>query len=305
MDVVSQNVRWLLPEGATPCDLFLHFRGKRALGLGKGQEISPAFLEKLAKANYAYVYVRSQDLSLWNDWRARRHPRHGDAKDSSTPEGENLYGNKRAELLSYAQKILHRRVDGEKALDHAMDAATATLKKVISQSVLDWYFNQFHEPPDLFYHCARVAYPLAIFCTLHALGHENEIEGIVLSAVIHELSGDPRESLKTIVSEQTLEYLERERQALPAHVVELVRQHDELFSGKGFPGNKQGSVIPELVRAFSLFNHFDHYRLAATGTRRARFEQAKQKMVARKADYDPKLWDKFWQFWENSVEAIA
>jgi response regulator RpfG family c-di-GMP phosphodiesterase len=92
---------------------------------------------------------------------------------------------------------------------------------------------------------------------------------------------------------------------VPQEVIGLIRLHDELFSGKGFPKNIQGKDIPELVRAFSLFNHFDHYRLAASGTRRARFDQAKQKMTARKTDYDPGLWPKFWLFWENSVEAIS
>ena len=43
MDVVPQNLHWLIPEEAAPCDIFLHFRGQNALGLPRGQIISFEF----------------------------------------------------------------------------------------------------------------------------------------------------------------------------------------------------------------------------------------------------------------------
>ncbi|MGZ3693205.1 MAG: HD domain-containing phosphohydrolase [Bdellovibrionota bacterium] len=304
MDIVPQNVHWLVPEEPVPCDVYLHFRGKFALGLAANQSVSLSFLEKLAKANCSYIYLKKKDAEIWNSWQEKRHPA-GEAAEAETTGQEKLYGNKRAEYLSYLQKILSKRVQDEKSLDHSLDGAAGVVKKVINHPMLDWYFQQFHEPRDLFFHGARVAYPLAAFCLLHTIGSEKELENAVFSAVIHELSGDPRESLKTVVSQTTLTQLESEKKPVPAEVIALIHFHDELFSGKGFPGNKKGGEIPELARAFALFNHFEHYRLAATGTRRSRFDQAKQKMKARQPDYDPALWDKFWQFWEVSVEAIT
>ncbi|MGE3260867.1 MAG: HD domain-containing phosphohydrolase [Bacteriovoracia bacterium] len=306
MDIVSQNVHWLIPEEPAPCDLYLHFRGKFALGLAAKQLVSLSFLEKLAKTNSEIIFLKKQDLFAWEEWKKKRHPEpEAEKKGESTEQQEKLYGNKRAEFLSYVQKILHKRDETDRFVNNATDSAAAVLKKVIGHPMLDWYFQQFHEPPDLFFHAARVAYPFTAFCLLHALGTDKEIESATFAAVIHELSGDPKESLKTVVSQQTLAQLEREKQPVPADVIELIRMHDELFSGKGFPGNKKKNEIPTLIRAFGLFNHFDHYRLAATGTRRARFDQAKQKMNLRRSDYDPDLWENFWKFWENSVEAIT
>jgi hypothetical protein len=304
MDVLPQNVHWLVPEEPVPCDV-LHFRGKFALGLAGKQNVSLAFLEKLAKADCSYIYVKKQDLLAWSEWQKNRHPTATEAASENSAEPSKLYGNKRAEYLSYVQKILSARVQGEKSLDHSLTAAFALVKKVISHPMLDWHFQQFHEPPDLFFHTARVAYPLSVFALLHGMGTEKEVENIAFSAVIHELSGNPNDSLKTVVSQQTLTQLESEGKPVPSEVIALIGLHDELFSGKGFPKNRKGDDIPELIRAFALFNHFDHYRLAVSGTRRARFDQAKQKMKSRQADYDPELWHKFWDFLENSVEAIA
>lgn len=306
MDIIPQNIHWLIPEEPVPCDIYLHFRGKSALGMSAGQNVSIAFLEKLAKAEYSHIYVRKQDLPTWQQWTAKRHPAvAGKGMPDDSAESSKLYGNKRAEYLSYIQKSVHLRNDEDKDARTATTAAFAVIKKTVNHAMLDWYFQQFHEPPDLFFHSARVAYPLAAFCFLHHVADVKDIENLTFATVIHELSGDPRESLKTVVSEQTLAKLEEEKQPVPAEVIGLIRLQDELFSGKGFPGNKKKDEIPPALRAFSLFNHFDHYRLAATGTRRARFDQARQKMEARRADYDPDLWDAFWKFWETSLEAIS
>lgn len=304
MDVIPQNIHWLIPEDQAPCDIFLHFRGQFAQALSRGNPISLPFLEKLAKANYSAFYIKESDLGAWNTWVGKRHPAVS-AASKEKEEENNLYGNKRAELLSYMQKSLSARLENKGQLDSAMTGAAELVKKVIRHPMLDWYFQQFHEPPDLLQHNARVAYSTAIFGQLYPLGSEKELESIVFSAIIHELLGDPKESLKTVVSQQTLAQLEKEKQPVPKEVIEMIRLHDELCSGKGFPGNKKRAEIPPLVRVFTLFNHFDHYRQAATGTRRARFDQTKQKMQARMADYDPDLWPRFWDFWERFMEAVT
>ena len=308
MDVVPQNIHWLIPEEKSPCDILLHFRGQYAQALTSGQTVSLAVLEKLAKARYNSIYIKKSDLPAWEAWKAMRHPTTAPAAGATAETDkadENLYGNKRAELLSYMQKSINSRVDGNEQLSAAMNTSAVLIKKVIKHPMLDWYFKQFHEPPDLLQHNARVAYSTLIFSSLYSLGDEKALENIAFSAIIHELSGEPKESMKTVVSQQTIAHLEREQHPAPQEVIQLIRMHDELCSGKGFPDNKQRADIPPLVRVFTLFNHFDHYRLAANGTRRARYDQAKQKMSARAADYDPGLWPRFWDFWEKFMEPVT
>ena len=60
------------------------------------------------------------------------------------------------------------------------------------------------------------------------------------------------------------------------------------------------------VRVFTLFNHFDHYRLMHAGTtRRNRYTKTKESMEERRADYDTDLLPLFWDFWERHVEAVT
>jgi len=309
MEVVSKNVHWLLPEEPCPCDIFLYFRGQYASALTAGQVIGLPLLEKLAKAQCAHVYIRREHEGLWAAWAAKRYPADAPSSQPSAEERENtgkiLYGNKRAELLSYVQKSLVKKAEGDKALDEAFDKALNTLQKIVRLPSLDWYFQRFHEPPVLFHHCGRVAFGLAIFLGLRKVATEEEVEAICYSALIHELEGGLDENAKAVVSRQTLEHLEKNQHPVPREVIQCIELHDELYSGKGFPNNRKASEIPVIVRAFSLFNHFDTYRARNSGTRRARFDKTKTTMQARRADFDPTLWILFWEFWERQVEAVT
>lgn len=304
METIALNVHWLVPEEESPCDLFLQFRGQFALGLAAGQAVSFDFLHKLAKARYFHVYIRKQDEAKWAGWIARRHPQES-VPERKEGEESALYGNKRAEYLSYMRKTLVMRDAGDDRLEKTVAYAGTLVQKVVRSPMLDWYFQQFHEPPDLFHHGARVSFAMAIFCLQHSVLTEKELESAVFASVIHELEGNPSESLKTVVSEQTLALLEKKGHPVPQEVIALIRLQDELCSGRGFPNNKKLADIPDAVRAFTLFNHFDHYRIRSTGTRRARFDATKRQMELRKNDYDPALWDKFWAFWERQVEAVT
>lgn len=306
METVPKNVHWLIPEESSPCDIFLQFRGQYALGIAAGKPISYDFLHKLAKAQYFHVYIRKEDEPTWSGWTANRHPKDAEEpKSGAEGEESGLYGNKRAEYLSFMQKIVTMKDSSDTALESSFRAATQFVQKVVKLPTLDWYFQQFHEPPDLFHHGARVTYPLTVFCLHNGLVPEKELEALVFSSVIHELEGDPVENLKTVVSEQTLKTLEKQGRPVPQEVIALIRAQDELCSGRGFPDKKTLKDIPVAVRAFSMFNHFDHYRLKSTGTRRARFDATKRQMESRKEDYDSTLWFKFWAFWEKQAEAVS
>jgi len=306
MDVVPQNVHWLIPEENCPCDIFLHFRGQFPKTVEAGQPFTIATLEKLARAKCYYIYIRKIDLPAWEAWAAKRHAVSATslpAKESD--ESSDLYGNKRAELMSYLRKVVQKRDEADKNLDSALAAATALLQKVINTPMLDWYFQQFHEPPHSFQHNGRVALTTTTFALLYSLAKENELESLIYSTVIHELEGSPETSMKTVASQTTLAQLEKAKHPVPSEVIALIQVQDELCSGKGFPNNRKKNELPLQTRIFSLFNHFDHFRLKDGISRRARFQQAKKQMEARKGDYDQELWESFWDFWENRVEIMG
>ena len=123
--------------------------------------------------------------------------------------------------------------------------------------------------------------------------------------LFRSLEGTLAENLKTVVSQQSLAHLEKNKHVVPREVLQYLEIHDELCSGKGFPNNRKRNEIPIVVRAFTLFNHFDAYRARNAGTRRARFDKTKEMMTARQADYDSGLWPLFWDFWEHQVEAMT
>jgi response regulator RpfG family c-di-GMP phosphodiesterase len=310
MDYIPQSVKWLTPEELSPCDIFLHFRGQYAIAVSSGQPFTIPTLTKFAKAGYAHVYVRLKDLPAWNSWVEKRHPivdapKSDPRSEEKAAEAKSLYGNKRAELQSYLQKVITGKNQGEAELRACFDKAMESIQRVCKSPMLDWYFQQFHEPPDLFNHNGRVAYASALFCYLHGLGNDKVIDNLVFSALIHELEGDPATSLKSVVSQTTLASLERNQRPVPQEVIALIRLHDELCSGAGFPNNRKQSEIPIEVRVFTLFNHFDHYRLQATGTRRVRYDRVKQQMMARKQDYDASLLAPFWELWDKHVELVG
>jgi hypothetical protein len=307
MDWYPQNVHWLVPEEPSPCDIFLHFRGQFALGLPAGQAVSVRFLEKLDQANYLWIYIRKQDLKVWRDWQAARLPNVSAQleQEKSKDEISRLYGNKRAELLSYLQKAFQKRHEDDHELNESFDQALAVMQRVIQLPTLDWYFQKFHEPPDLLYHNGRVAFAATAFARFYRLLSPSDLDALVYSSLIHQLEGDPAALEQKVVSQETLSSLEKAKHPVPADVIALIQYHDELYSGAGFPNNRKGTDIPAAVRIFSCVNHFDHHRLAATGTRRSRFERSKRMMESRKSDFDPKLWDSFWEFWERHVEVVA
>ena len=309
MEVVSKNVHWLLPEEPSPCDIFLYFRGQYASAIPSGQTVTFKLLEKLAKAQCSHVYIRLEDNAAWQSWAARRYPNVSGMEAGPTKDEEKtqktLYGNKRAELISHVQKSLVKKLDDDPALDLAFKNAALLLQKVVKLPALDWYFQKFHEPPDLFLHCGRVAYGIALFLSLRKISTDEEIEAICFSALIHELEGGIAENMKTVVSQQTLGLLEKNKHPVPREVTQCIEMHDELCSGKGFPKNKNRVEIPITVRVFTLFNHFDAYRVRNSGTRRSRYEKTKETMTGRQADYDPALWPLFWDFWDRQAETVS
>jgi len=303
MDVIPQNVHWLIPEENVPCDVFLHFRGQFPLVLAAGQPVTLTILDKLAKANCSHIYHRRGDIDSWSSWASRRHQAQS-AVGAKEIDQEAKFGNKRAELISYLRKSVLKKSEGIQELDHALKSGLEILLKVVRSPMLDWYFHQFHEPPNLFQHNARVALTATVFALMQTKATEKEIESFLFASLIHELEGDPATSISTIASQETIAALANSKRPVPEAVIKHIQFHDELCSGKGFPGNCKKSQIPPLGRIFTLFNHFDHYRLKDAGSRRARFDQARKLMTARKDDYAEEFWDDFWAFWEKHLEIV-
>ena len=319
MDFLAQSVIWLSPDANSPCDIHFFFRGQYPLALPAGQPVSFEFLQKLGRAGYSHIYIKVTDEEKWAGWVQQRlgkaenkaeNKAHNNAetKDSARSERDSLselYGNKRAEYLSYIQKNLHIKDATKKKIPEAKEKTETLINSVIKSPVLDWYFNKFHEPPDLFYHGARVTYSALLFSVFHGLFDQKKLEDFAFSMIIHEIEGDPAENAKAIVSQVTVDYLAKKKIPVPQSVLDLIRMQDELYSGKGFPKQLKTVQVPMEIRVFSYFNLFDHYRLKAKGTRRSRIDATKKKMEERAKDFDPDLWDKFWSFWEEQWEAIS
>ena len=306
MEYFPHSVHYLIPDDPSPCDLFLQFRGKFVTGNQKGLPVSVEFLEKLAKAKFSCVYIRGEDAKVWQEWVDTRHPKVKVGKCEPTNEAAlKKYGNKRFEYLGTMQKAIVPRVADDAEVTPACKNSLLAIQKVLRSSSLDWYFHQFHEPPDLFYHSARVTFLSTIFSLLHSPLDGPRLENFIYSMVIHELEGDPAKNLKTVVSEKTIEILEKQRCPVPEEVIEYIRNQDELASGSGFPKQKRGNEVLLEQRIFSFFNHLDHNRLVFTGTRRARLDATRKKMEAAKIDYDSALWNKFWDFLEKEIEVVT
>lgn len=308
MDYHAINWHWLIPEEDSPCDIYLHFRGKFAKSVVKSAPIPFSFFEKIKKTGFPYAYIKNSDQTQWQAWIQNRHPKITKPQTQSEEEEateSQLYGNKRAELLSYMQKVITPRDQDDPFLKAAFDKARSLILDVIKTPMLDWYFQQFHEPPHLLQHNARVTFLVALFSQLYPVLSHSEASGILFSSIIHELEGDPVTSLDKITSALTLDHIEKKQVPVPANILSLIKMHDELCSGHGYPNNLPIESIPKHVRVFTFFNHFDHLRLKQTGTRRTRFESTRRAMEERKTNYDPTLWDNFWEFLENKVEVVS
>ncbi|NUM88956.1 MAG: hypothetical protein HUU37_07115 [Bdellovibrionales bacterium] len=287
-----------------PCDLYLHFRGKFAKTLSAGSPVTVELVEKSLRTQWPFVYVKTSDLETWHRFSPLRHSADASTR-SESPRPESLYGNKRAEYVSFMKKAVVPRDTKDTRLDFAFRNAPLTIQRVIQNQMLDWYFHQFHEPPDLFHHSARVTFLVALFCTLHPLMDQKNLELLVFASVIHELTGDPAQAANKVVSQATVEFLEKNRHPVPADVLTLVRMQDELVSGKGYPHNLAGESVPLGIRIFSLVHHFEHCRMRQAGTRRTRLEAVRRLMETRKGDFDTKLWPDFWKFVQTQVEILA
>lgn len=306
---IPVNIHYLLVNETCPGDLYLFFRGQYA-ALRKAQEkLEPKILEKILLTKSPFFYIHPHEKDVWQEWiNARRKCsiQSTETKESEKKgEEQGRFGNKRAEFLSYARKAIIPRDSSTSRSDAQMDKALSTIENVIRSPLLDWYFHQFHEPPDLFQHNARVTYGVATFCIINSVKTDCTLEDLIHSCVIHELEGDPKETAKKVASQVTLQIMEKKKYSVSKKVQDLIKCQDELFSGKGAPKNLKKEEIPFAIRIFSLFNIFDHYRVNTSGTRRSRFDRVKKNMEARKEDFDPILWTLFWSYWEDQVEGIS
>jgi hypothetical protein len=301
--------RYLVLDEISPCDILICFRGKYMPLITKGEKIGQAALEKLEKARIRRIYIPltsvDSDWTPWikSTWNIRQA---GDAKSSSeTTDPSNIYGNKRAELISYLSRTIVCRKPNEAKLNETFERALDLFQRGISAKSLDWYFNKFHEPPELFQHCGRVAFGSLLFALQFGLLSEQDRVTLSTAALIHELEGNLKDNRRVLLSEATLKNLEKAGHPIPQEVLSFLKMQDELWSGNGSPKKLAGSALPLSLCVFSLFNSFDQIRAEKTGTRRVRFDQTKKELTIRAKDFHPDLWPDFWSFWEVDWEIVS
>jgi hypothetical protein len=302
MEMVPQNIVWLIPEELAPCDLFLFFRGQFVQGVAANNPLNFRFFEKLAQAKVNQIYVKKTDISLWQIWQEKRLSSAPTSAGTKAKQGNQNESVKRAELISYLRKQIHPRNPGDKKVESSMESSFLAIQKISQTPMLDWYFQQFHEPPDLFYHNARVAFLSLYVSIYYGLLSEKENSDLIFSSLIHELQGDPSEVNKSIASEITLKILEKSKHPIPKEVIQLIQMQDEHCDGSGFPNGLDGTSLKTETKIFSIANHIDHLRLREGGTRKAKSDRAKQKMQKQASFFDSGLFQKFWEVCDTQLE---
>jgi hypothetical protein len=304
MNYLSRSIHFFLLGETAPCDIYFYFRGRHVTGLAQNAPISFEFLEKIHKAKYLFVQIKKTDAKAWDAWVAGRYARLSAAQDDQKLVKQAQASAKRAEYLSYILKTINIKKPNDTVFVEAWEKALWSIQSVVQHPILNWYYQQPHEPADLFLHSARVVGTLALFTSYHGILEETEVDAVLLATLLHELQGDPLKPQNLASSVATLETLELEKRRVAKNVLELIEKQDELCSGKGFPNNLRSVEIPISMKVFSLFNHYDHYRLAHNGSRRVRHDAAKAIMEKRKADFDSNIWPLFWQFLEQQVDIL-
>lgn len=307
MEMTPQNTVWLVPEEAAPCDLYLHFRGKYVLGVAANSLVHFQFLEKIAQAKLRMIYIKKEDLKTFTAWKENRYglnPLNASPTmaNPAKSEGAVKANNKRPELISYLRKTFLPRNQEDKKVVGSLEKAFESFQSAAQSSVLDWYFQQFHEPPTLLFHNGRVAL-LSLYIS-HYLGllSDEENKNLAISSLIHELEGDPSVIAKSITSEVTLKLLEKMKHPFPKEVIQLIQNQDEYCDGTGFPRGLKGDKLKPAIKVFSICNQFDHVRLREGGTRKSKYERTKQKLLKEQTRFDASLLQKIWEICETQLE---
>jgi hypothetical protein len=303
MEMIPQNTVWLLPEEAAPCNLYLYFRGKYIQGVAANSPVPFAFLEKITQAKLKTIYIHNDDLPTWLNWQLQRH-QDGDKHSPKSKDPTQTTNNKRPELFSYLRKTFTAKNEGDKKVVGSLEKAFVSIQEAANSSLLDWYFQQFHEPPNLLFHNGRVALLSLYISHYFALLSDDENKNLAISTLVHELEGDPASPQKSITSELTLKKLESAKRPFPKEIVQLIQVQDEFCDGTGFPKGLSASDLKETTKLFSIANQFDHIRLREGGTRKSRYDRTKQKLTKEQSHFDTSLLQKFFECCETHLEIV-
>lgn len=303
MEMIPQNTVWLVPEEAAPCNLYLYFRGKYIQGVAANGPVTFAFLEKITQAKLKIIYINKSDLSAWMDWQLKRHLE-TDQQSNENKSPAVPANNKRPELISYLRKTFAAKNEEDKKISGALEKAFTSLQEAANSSLLDWYFQQFHEPPTLLHHNGRVALLALYLSHFFALLSDEENKNLAISTLIHELEGDPASQQKSLASELTLKKIESAKRPFPKEIIQLIQVQDEFFDGTGYPKGLSANELKLPSKLFSIVNQFDHIRLREGGTRKARYDRTKQKLLKDQGHFDPNLLQKFFECCETQLEIV-
>lgn len=292
----------------SPCSVFIYYKKNYISILHENQLITPDIYHKLVHHFYGVGFIKKESALQWKAWQKKRYPQDHPIEvvsfENSCPQKtpEDTKTQKfRNEFFKFAESKIQYQTDAPERQTGASEALVK-LQDVVDNKILNWFFQSPLSTP-LVHHSARVTYLCILFSEVYlgALPSKAK-ELLAISALIHELHGDPEVDDGTCISLKTLEILKEKKHPLPKEVIEVISQQDELYSGNGAPRKLKGSDILVVSRIFSIVNHYEHYRLRNPGgTRRVRHERAIDLMKKREADFDPKLF-KLFQSFMNEVE---
>lgn len=302
-ELIKVNLYFLIADMTVPCDIYLFSQDMFVRTCRKDEKIVVSDLEKWRFEFYNIGFIKSEDQDAWTAWRETRHIHKTDINIVDTNKICSLTNTTRSDtksnlpsFLSYAFEKIAYKCEG-KAEYEALEFSQRRLKSILDSPALSWYFSG-HAEEEHFKHCARTTYLTELFVAFGLPNMpEQAHETLIMSAAIHELSGDPTEFIGRLVSTETIDTIKKRKLAIPKRVFEIIEQHDEFFNGGGGPRGLSGNQISILSRIFMFSNLFDHYYTKYPGgTRRARIERTLGYLSKRKDEFDPKLWTPFVNF---------
>ena len=308
-DLLSIDLNYLIPNVASPCSIYLYFKGSFIQRLSPGEVVELPLFERLKGELCALGFIEKKERPLWEKWKEERHPHEGLttvfdlAKVGQTSKASSRARTVAQEFASYAIS----KIEYKAKTDVQQRVVTLTeqlLRETALSPVLEWYFHRSDNlESSVFYHCARVTYLGLLFSATSVPSlPEPFLKQFCFSSILHELEGDPAKAPASgFHSGRALEIIQSEGHVISSEITDVIHQQDEFFDGSGLPKKSKGNEICFQARVFSLVNIFDHLRLMYPGgTRRVRFERTRGLMEKRMIQFDPMLWQLFWPFMENT-----
>jgi hypothetical protein len=285
----------LIPDHDAPCPIHIMFKGRYIPAIKEGEKIGIEFMAKMFRNQSYFCYVEQEDTGKWEEWfRISRFSYEVDFKNII--ENSDRGSSNKAHYISTAlKKISLESTTGEVIL--LKRKADKLFRSKVNEAIVNWFFKY---PFDsiILKHSSFVTYLLTSFITfIPNMVNEIEESDLITSSILHQLDGDPDDYMQRTFYQESLDFLQKKKIALPQKIVELVSNQNELCSGKGKPGSMKADDMPVTLRILSIVDAFCHYHNRSTElTTNTITQDAIKSLQERQEDFDQDIFALFQQF---------